>query len=217
MKVKLFKFIRLVIGFMFCSIGIVLTINANLGLSPWDVLFQGISKTTGITMGNASILISAIIISLNVLFGESVGWGTILNMLMIGKLMDVIMLNNLIPISNDFGSGVLMLVIGMILLSIGCYLYISVGLGSGARDGMMVVLQKKTGKPIKVVRGCLEIGAVIIGFLLGGTVGIGTIITSVGLGYCMQFTFNAFNFDVVGVSHRYIKEDFKYFNSYMKN
>lgn len=209
MKTKLFKLIKLLIGFMLCAVGIVLTINANLGLSPWDVLHEGISKTTGITMGNANILVSAIILALNIFWGENLGWGTILNMIIIGRLIDIIMLNHLILIANNFVSGILMLVIGMIFLSVGCYLYIGVGLGSGARDGMMVVLQKRSGKPIKIVRGFLEIGAVIIGFLLGGTIGIGTIITSIGLGYCMQFIFKTLNFNVAGVNHRYIKEDMK--------
>lgn len=214
MKTKLFKIIKLMIGFVFCAVGIVLTINANLGLSPWDVLHEGISKTTGITMGNANILVSAIVLVLNVFLGERLGLGTLLNMVIIGRLIDIIMLNDLIHMANDFVSGILMLIIGMIILSIGCYLYIGVGLGSGARDGMMVALQKRTGRPIRVVRGSLEIGAVVIGFLLGGTIGIGTIITSIGLGYCMQFIFKIFNFNVVSVNHRYIKEEIKSLNSF---
>ncbi|GAA0092048.1 membrane protein [Paraclostridium bifermentans] len=214
MKTKLFKIIKLMIGFVFCAVGIVLTINANLGLSPWDVLHEGISKTTGITMGNANILVSAIVLVLNVFLGERLGLGTLLNMVIIGRLIDIIMLNDLIHMSNDFVSGILMLIIGMIILSIGCYLYIGVGLGSGARDGMMVALQKRSGRPIRVVRGSLEIGAVVIGFLLGGTIGIGTIITSIGLGYCMQFIFKIFNFNVVSVNHRYIKEEIKSLNSF---
>ncbi|EQK41259.1 hypothetical protein C672_3000 [[Clostridium] bifermentans ATCC 638] len=107
-----------------------------------------------------------------------------------------------------------MIVIGMILLSVGCYLYIGVGIGSGARDGMMVALQKRSGRSIRVLRGFLEIGVVIIGFLLGRTIGIGTIITSIGLGYCMQFIFKIFNFNVVSVNHRYIKEDIKSLNPF---
>ncbi|WP_052011385.1 membrane protein [Paraclostridium bifermentans] len=110
--------------------------------------------------------------------------------------------------------GILMIVIGMILLSVGCYLYIGVGIGSGARDGMMVALQKRSGRSIRVLRGFLEIGVVIIGFLLGRTIGIGTIITSIGLGYCMQFIFKIFNFNVVSVNHRYIKEDIKSLNPF---
>lgn len=214
MKTKLFKIIKLMIGFVFCAVGIVLTINANLGLSPWDVLHEGISKTTGITMGNANILVSAIVLVLNVFLGERLGLGTLLNMVIIGRLIDIIMLNDLIHMANDFVSGILMLIIGMIILSIGCYLYIGVGLGSGARDGMMVALQKRSGRPIRVVRGSLEIGAVVIGFLLGGTIGIGTIITSIGLGYCMQFIFKIFNFNVVSVNHRYIREEIKSLNSF---
>lgn len=217
MKIKLQKFIRLMSGLIICALGIVLMINANLGLSPWDVLHEGISKTIGITMGQASIVIGIIVITLDVFLGENLGFGTILNMLTIGWFMDIFLLNNIIPIASSFSLGILMIFLGMILMSVGCYLYIGAGLGSGARDGMMVALQKRTGKSIRLVRGTIEVGVLVIGFLLGGRVGIGTVISSIGLGYCIQFVFRLFKFDVAGVSHRYIIDDIKYIKDVKSN
>ncbi|WP_270648168.1 YczE/YyaS/YitT family protein [Paeniclostridium hominis] len=213
MKINVVRLIRLMVGLMFCALGIVLMINANLGLSPWDVLHEGISKSIGITMGQASILISAIVIILDIFLGEKLGLGTILNVITIGWFMDILMLNNIIPVANTFSLGILMTFLGMILMSVGCYLYIGSGLGSGARDGMMVALQKRTGKPISVVRGGLEVGVLITGFLLGGTVGVGTIISSIGLGYCIQLVFKILKFDVSNVDHIYIMDSIKYIKS----
>lgn len=137
MKINVVRLIRLMVGLMFCALGIVLMINANLGLSPWDVLHEGISKSIGITMGQASILISAIVIILDIFLGEKLGLGTILNVITIGWFMDILMLNNIIPVANTFSLGILMTFLGMILMSVGCYLYIGSELGSGARDGMI--------------------------------------------------------------------------------
>lgn len=203
------KLIRLIVGFVFCALGIVFTINANLGLAPWDVLHQGISNLTDITMGQASIIIGIIVIIADMLLGESLGWGTILNMLLIGWLMDIFMFSNLIPEADSLIFGIIMIFIGMILMGIGCYLYIGAGMGSGARDGMMVALQKRSSKPVSVVRMTIEICALIIGYLLGGTVGIGTVISGLGLGYCIQLVFKVVKFNVSEVQHRYIHHDIK--------
>lgn len=203
------KLIRLMIGFIFCAFGIVLSINANLGLAPWDVLHQGVSKLTGITMGQASIIIGIIVILADIILGENLGWGTILNMIIIGWLMDLFMFSGLIPQANNLLMGIIMIIAGMISMGIGCYLYIGAGLGSGARDGMMVAIQKRTSKPVSLVRMSIEICALIIGYMLGGTVGIGTIISGVGLGYCIQIVFKTLKFNVAGVTHRYIHNDIK--------
>lgn len=217
MKSTLIKFTRLLVGFWFCALGIVLMINANLGLSPWDVLHQGISNLTNITIGQANIGIGIIVVIVDIILGENLGWGTILNMIVIGLLIDFFMLNNLVPIGSSLLSGVFMMCIGMFSMGIGCVLYIGSGLGSGPRDGMMVALNKKTGKPIRTIRGMMEIAVLIIGYLLGGTVGIGTLITAIGLGYFMQYTFKLFKFDSAGVQHRFVIDDINYIKSKVIN
>ncbi|MGL5694529.1 MAG: YczE/YyaS/YitT family protein [Peptostreptococcaceae bacterium] len=214
LKSVLFKFIKMIIGFILCAIGIVMTINANLGLSPWDVLHEGIYIMTGITMGKASIAVGILVVLANIILGENVGWATIINMVLVGILMDVLMLNNLIPIADSFMMGLIMMILGMFILGIGCVLYLSTGFGSGPRDGMMVAIQKKTGKSLSLIRNTMEVLALIVGYLLGGTVGIGTVISAFGLGYCIQIAFKICKFDGTKVQHRYIIDDINYLKNH---
>lgn len=210
MKSILFRFTKMIIGFILCAIGIVLTINANLGLSPWDVLHEGIYIKTGITMGKASIAVGTLVVLANIALGENVGWATIINMVLVGILMDFLMLNNLIPIADNFTSGLIMMILGMFILGIGCVLYLSTGFGSGPRDGMMVAIQKKTGGSLSFIRNTMEVLALVVGYILGGTVGVGTVISAFGLGYCIQIAFKLCKFDGTKVNHRYIIDDFNY-------
>ncbi len=200
---------RLIIGLFICAIGIVLTINSNLGLSPWEAFHHGLSKNLNITMGQASITVGIIIIILDIILGENFGIGTILNMLLIGIFMDFFMLNNIIPVSKSLISGLGMLLIGMFIIGLGCVLYIGAGYGSGPRDGLMIAIQKKTNKPIKVVKMCIEAFALVFGYVLGGSIGVGTIITTFVFGIFIQYAFEICKFDVKKVKHRYVIEDIR--------
>jgi len=203
------RFFRLFIGLFLYSVGIVLTINANLGLLPWDVFHQGITYLIGITMGQATIAVGIIIVIINAVLGERIGWGTLFNMLFIGLFMDVIMLNHLIPVFNKVISGVLVMFLGMFIIGLASYFYIGAGLGSGPRDGLMIALTKKTQKSVRFIRNSIEISALFIGFLLGGYVGLGTLIMSIALGYIIQFVFKVFRFNIKSIEHRFIDEDIR--------
>lgn len=196
-------------------------INASLGLSPWDVLHQGLSQKIGITMGTASICVGALVVMLDAILGENIGWGTVLNMTFIGVFMDLITFSNLIPISNSFIAGVIMLILGMAFMGFGTVLYMGCGLGSGPRDGLMVAIQKRTKKPVKLIRGTIEIGALVVGYILGGKVGIGTVITAIGLGHIIQIVFKVCKFDSSKMKHRFILDDIRcikiYFEEKNKN
>ena len=207
MKYNLKKTPRLFLGFFLCATGMVMTINANLGLAPWDVLHQGMSKLIGITMGRANIMLGLIILALNALFGEKIGIGTILNIIFIGIFIDFLMLNNLIPIFNSFLPSFIMMLLGMLVFSYGCFFYIGTGWGTGPRDGLMVALTKRTGKSVRLVKSSLEILVVLVGYLLGGSVGLGTVVLSLGGGYVLQFAFKTVNFDVTGLEQRYLSDD----------
>lgn len=206
MKKSLLALVRLFVGLFLYSVGIVFTINANLGLSPWDVFHQGISKLTGITMGQASIIAGLFIVILDWVLGERVGIATICNMLFIGIFMDLLMLNHLVPVFNSMIIRVIMMLIGMFIIGIASYFYIGVGLGSGPRDGLMVAITKKTGKSVRLVRNCIEFVVLVIGYFLGGTVGFGTLIMVVCGGYFVQFAFKLFDFDVRKVNHIFIND-----------
>ena len=205
----LLRILRLFGGLFTYAVGIVFTINANLGMSPWDVFHKGLSNTIHITMGEASILVGFALIVFDTVFGERLGWGTLCNMFFIGFFMDFLMLNHYIPITHSYLIGVLMMLFGMLIIGIASYLYIGAGLGSGPRDGLMVALTKKTGKSVRLIRTIIEASALIIGYALGGYIGVGTFIMAITTGYFVQFAFKIFNFDVKAVRHRFIDEDIK--------
>lgn len=206
MKKSLLTLGRLFLGLFLYAAGIVLTINANLGLSPWEVFHLGVSRHSGITMGQASILVGFVFVILDWILGEKLGIGTICNMVFIGVFMDVLMLNNLIPVFSNIFAQVLMLILGMFVIGIGSYFYIGAGLGSGPRDGLMVALTKRTKKSVPFIRNSIELSALTIGYILGGTVGVGTLIMVIGLGYFVQFAFKLFKFDVSKVKHKFIDD-----------
>ena len=203
------RLIRLFIGLFLYAVGIVLTINANLGLSPWDVFHQGISHLSGITMGQASIVVGIILVIFDAVLGERLGWGTLCNMLFIGVFMDFLMLNHLIPIVKGILPGVIMMFLGMVVIGVASYFYIGAELGSGPRDGLMIALTKKTSKSVRFVRNSIELSALVMGYLLGGFVGVGTLIMAVALGYIIQSSFKVLKFDVSKIEHRFIDENLK--------
>ena len=204
MKSKIYKFFRLIAGFIFCASSTIFMLNSNLGLSPWDVFHQGLSRITGITIGQANIIIGVLFVIVGMCFGQKLGIGTILNMLLIGQFIDLIMYLNIIPVASNMITGIIMMIIGMLLMGYGCYLYISSGLGCGPRDGVMLVLNELLKKPIKYIRAGMEILVLILGIILGGTVGLGTIISAVFLGYSIQLVFRLRNFDASKVEHKSI-------------
>lgn len=217
MKKIFFCILRLFTGLFLYAVGIVMIINANLGLAPWEVFHQGLTNIVNITMGQANIAIGLLLIIINSILKEKLGWGTVFNMIFIGIFMDILMLNNLIPVFEVFLPRLMMMLLGMFVIGIASYLYIGSGLGTGPRDGLMVALTKKTNKSVRFVRNSIETGVLIIGYLLGGFIGIGTLITALTVGHFVQFSFKIFNFDVQQVKHRFIDEDIKLLKSKLIN
>lgn len=202
MKKILEIIIKMTVGFLFCAIGVVMSINSNLGVSPWDVLHQGLTNITPLTMGQASIIVGIVVVIISSFLGIKVGIGTIANMLLIGYFIDIVMKLNFIPVSDNLFEGIVMMVVGMFLMAIASYLYISCELGCGPRDGLMVALVKITGRPVWIIRGSIEVTALVIGWFLGGFVGIGTLINALGIGYCVQIVYKLFKFDVSVLEHK---------------
>ena len=213
MKKTVLGFSRLFIGYFICALGMVMTINANIGVSPWDVLHQGISNVSTLTLGQANIILGLIIIIIDIVLGVNIGWGTVFNMIFIGTFVDILMLNNLVPIFKSFFPSLIMMLLGMLVLGYGVFIYIGAGYGAGPRDGLMVALTKKTKKSVRFVKNSVELLALIIGYFLGGQVGIGTAIMAIGGGYFFQFAFKTVNFDISEVDHRFIVDDIKFIKS----
>lgn len=202
--------IKIMIGLFLFAVGNVLTINAQLGVAPWVVFDQGVSNLLGITVGQANILAGFVILILDIFLGQALGWGSILNMLMIGIFMDILMLNNLIPIFDGLVLRFIILIIGVIIQGFGTYYYIGGGLGAGPRDGLMVALTRKGNRSFRFYKTTIEIMVVVVGYLLGGDLGIGTIIMAILSGQIFQSVFNLVKFDISGVNHRFIQEDIIY-------
>lgn len=209
MKKTVLRILRLFLGLFLFSVGIVMTINANLGLAPWDVFHQGISNKIGITMGQASIAVGVLLVILNGVLGERLGWGTLCNMVFVGLFLDLLMLNHVIPIFESTILSLAMMLLGLFVIGLASYFYIGAGLGAGPRDGLMIVLTKKTGKSVRLIRNSIESSVLVMGYILGGFVGIGTLIMALTTGYFVQFAFKILNFDVKAVEHRFIDEDIK--------
>ncbi|MCS5420671.1 MULTISPECIES: YczE/YyaS/YitT family protein [Psychrilyobacter] len=207
MKKEVLKYLKLFLGLFVCSLGIIIIIKSDLGFSPWDVLHQGISKVSSITIGQASIFVGLIVITLDFFLGERIGSGSILNIIFLGTFMDLILYLDIVPQGTGITVGIFMMFLGIFILSVGCYLYISTGLGCGPRDALMVALTKKTKLPVGTVRNIIEISVLGAGYLMGGYAGVGTVITALFTGSFIQGVFKLFKFDVKSVVHRDIKSE----------
>ncbi|HOI81194.1 MAG TPA: hypothetical protein PLP89_07700 [Synergistales bacterium] len=200
------RFSGLIFGLFLFSLGIAMTMKANLGFAPWDVFHQGISNKIGLSIGNVSILIGLFICLGVALAGEKLGMGTILNMLLIGFFLDRVLELGLIPPMDGFLYGLLMMTAGLFVISLGTYFYMGSGFGAGPRDGLMVVLERKTGLPVGLCRAIIESLAVFLGWLMGGPVGLGTVIAAFGIGLCVQVTFSLLKFQATEIRHETFRE-----------
>lgn len=215
MKKELLKYTKLMTGLVFCSLGIVSILNANLGLSPWDVLNQGLNKQLGITLGQANIGVGLIVIFIGLYFKQPLGSGTLLNVTFIGLFIDLFIYLDFIPWGDTYLKQFLLFAIGITIFALGSYMYISVGCGCGPRDGLMVVFTKMTGLSLGTIRLCLEVMALTVGYFLGGKVGIGTAIFSLTAGYIIQFFFKIFKDDIKKIEHRSIISEIKMLKEYV--
>lgn len=200
---------KLIWGLFLYALGSVIIINAHIGYAPWDVFHVGAAKTIGVSVGTVSIVTGIFIGFLVFFLGEKLGLGTILNMVLIGGFIDIIFLINVIPLAKSIIWSILMLIIGLIMLALGTYFYISSGLGAGPRDSLMVALTRKTGLPIGVCRGMIEVTVVTIGWKLGGMVGVGTLVVAFTIGFWIQVTFKTFQFDATKIKHETLNQTYK--------
>ncbi|PKL13391.1 MAG: hypothetical protein CVV52_06200 [Spirochaetae bacterium HGW-Spirochaetae-8] len=198
---ELVRIFRLFLGLFLYALGIVLTMKAHIGFAPWEVFHAGIGTAIGMSIGNVSIVAGLAIGLLALIMGERLGAGTICNMVFIGIFIDLLLNLGIVPEMKGFFLGMALLVAGLFTIALASYFYISSGYGAGPRDSLMVALTKKTHLPIGLCRGGLESLAVLIGWLLGGMVGIGTIVSALIIGFCIQITFRVLKFDPTKIHH----------------
>jgi uncharacterized membrane protein YczE len=175
---------RLLLGLELCGIGLALIILAELGLDSWDVLHQGISEQTGISIGTVSILVGFAMFGISLPLGEKIGLGTLLNVLLIGTTIDLVLW--LVDEPSPLAVRWLCLVAGILLFAVGSGFYIGAGLGPGPRDSVMTAIAAR-GFSVGLVRTVIEVTVLVVGWLLGGSVGIGTVLFALTIGPLVAF------------------------------
>ncbi len=191
----LLKLPSLYFGLFLFAVGSVTNLYSELGMSPWGVFHVGVSGISGLTLGQVSQIVGLAVLLLGWGLGFPPGWGTVSNMFFIGWFTDRIMEWGLVPKPTDVVGQYILLILSVIFVGAGSLFYMRVQLGAGPRDGLMVGLVKNLNKPIWLIRGCLEVTVLILGYLLGGPVGIGTVVTALTLGYSVQYSFKLGKFD----------------------
>ena len=180
LKPRFVTLLFLISGLWIFGTGEAILIDAGIGVSPWTVLAQGISKQADLTVGIATFVVSVLVLFLWIPLRETPGIGTILNAILIAMSIDV--MAPFIPNQTDFIPQIIQASIGIILVGIGSALYLTANLGPGPRDGWMTGVQKKTNWPIGRVRVGIEIIVLSIGIALGGIFGLGTVMFAIGIG-----------------------------------
>jgi uncharacterized membrane protein YczE len=159
-------------------------VHARLGNSPWTVLAEGVSRHTSLTIGDATVVLSFVVMLLWIPLRQRPGIGTVLNAIIIGVAIDAML--PLLPAAHSLAGRLAFVGVGIALVAAGSGLYLTARLGPGPRDGLMTGLHFRTGRSLRLVRMTIEVSAVAAGFLLGGTVGIGTVAFALLIGPGVQ-------------------------------
>ena len=170
---------QLLLGIALLGIGIAMTLQAHLGVSPYDVLHQGLAKRTGLSFGTVVIGVGVVILLLWIPLRQRPGIGTVVNTLTVGLVIDLVL--QVLPEPDLLAARVVLLLGGVLVAALGMGLYIGAGLGPGPRDGLMTGIAAK-GYPLWAVRTALEVAALLAGWALGGNVGVGTVVFAFSIG-----------------------------------
>lgn len=177
-------YVQILVGLFIFASGVVFLLKSNLGMGPWNVFHVGITTQVPLTMGRVTQIVGLVIIIVSIFLGMYPGIGTILNMIFIGLFVDI--MNPVIPLGSNIFIQILMLGAGITLIGMGSGLYINSNLGAGPRDSLMLGLSEKTGRSIRLVRNSMEITVLVLGFFLGGPVGVGTVAFALAIGPLVQ-------------------------------
>lgn len=172
-----------------------MTLYADLGMAPWGVLQVGLTKYMFLTFGQVSQVVGLMVLVLGWVLGFPPGFGTVMNMYFVGYFMDVIMAWGLVPMPRSLPGQLALLMGGIMVLGAASFMYLNPRLGAGPRDGLMMGLVQRLGRPVYQVRGAIEVTVLALGYLLGGPVGVGTLITAFTTGYAVQLAFRLGGYD----------------------
>ncbi|MEU9734701.1 hypothetical protein [Streptomyces sp. NPDC048002] len=184
------RLIQLYAGLALYGASSALLVESGLGLEPWNVLHQGLAELTGLTIGVVSIVVGAGVLFLWIPLRQRPGLGTVSNVFVVGIAMDGTLAA--LPAAHTLAVRIPLLVAGIVLNGVATGLYISARFGPGPRDGLMTGLHRRTGRSIRLMRTAVEVTVVVSGFLLGGTIGIGTLLYAVSIGPLAQLFLRVF-------------------------
>lgn len=197
------QWIRIVLGLLVFSLGVHLTIKANIGLAPWDCLGMGVANHTPLNYGLAMTVMSVIILGIDLLLKERIGYGTVIDALLTGIFVQMFNDVNPLPENKNMILGIGIMFAGFVLMAVGMWIYMRGEQCCGPRDSLLVGLGKRLPKvPIGIVGMMLWVTVLLAGWLLGGPVGIGTLISAFGEGLVMQVVYNLLHFEPRKVRHR---------------
>ena len=202
-RTVILEWIKIICGLWVFAIGVHLTIYANIGLAPWDCLGMGMAKHTPFNYGVSMTIIAVAVLVIDVVMKERIGFGTIIDALLTGNFVQVFNYINPFPENNNTWAGIGIMFIGFVFMAIGMWIYMSAQQCCGPRDSLLVGLGKRMPMvPIGIVEVILWAVVLLIGWLLGGPVGIGTLISTFGAGLVMQFVYNIIKFEPRKLKHR---------------
>ncbi len=175
---------QLLAGLALYAVSMAMQIRSGLGLNPWDVLHEGLTEQTPLSFGVITAITGAIVLLLWIPLRQRPGVGTVANVLVIAVIVDVALA--LLPAPDALAARIALLVSGVVLNGVATAAYVGARLGPGPRDGLMTGLSARTGRSVRLVRTCIEVVVLACGWLLGGTVGVGTVLYAVAIGPLTQ-------------------------------
>lgn len=184
------RLLNLYVGLMIYGLGVALTVDAAIGIAPWDVLAQGISLQTRLSFGVSTVVVSAIVLLLWIPLGVKPGLGTISNAILVGLFADVAL--HYLTTPEPYWQKLAMFFLGMLVISFATGMYISSGMGKGPRDGLMFGVAQRAKISFWISRSSIELVVVSAGFILGGQVREGTLLFALGIGYLNQLGLRLF-------------------------
>lgn len=199
--------LRILLGLSIYSFGVYLTIYANIGLAPWDCLAVGISRHAPLNYGSAMVAISLTAVILQLLLRERIGFATLLDAVITGNLTQLFYHISPYPENHSLWLGIVYMLFGFLFIALGMYVYMKAQQGYGPKDGLLIAIGKRLPKiPIGVVEILLFAFVTLIGWLLGGAVGIGTLISIFGAGAVMHLFYMLIHFEPRALHHKSISE-----------
>jgi uncharacterized membrane protein YczE len=194
------RLVRLYVGLVLYGATDALVIRADLGLDPWDVFHQGLARHTGISIGNISILVGAVVLLLWWPIRQRPGLGTVSNVVLVGASIDATCA--VVPHVEALSARIPLLLAGVLFNGVATGLYIAARFGPGPRDGLMTGLHRRTGRSLRLIRTGIEVTVLAAGFLLGGGVGVGTVLYALTIGPLAQFFLRVFGGSRTGTRSR---------------